>query len=111
MRRPAHWAAIGLVLWLGGPASLRAAEPVRRMPDGSYFLTRYDDLATVYRDAQTFSSDKKVDAPEGPRLQRLRNLGHGGPLGRLYRQHPDEHLPQSWGQASRHFDWNGAIWV
>lgn len=42
-------------------AALRAAEPVRRMPDGSYFLTRYDDLVTVYRDAQTFSSDKKVE--------------------------------------------------
>ncbi len=40
---------------------LRQTEPVRRMPDGSYFLTRYDDLVTVYRDAQTFSSDKKVE--------------------------------------------------
>ena len=38
-----------------------AAEPKWRMPDGSYFLTRYDDLVTVYRDAQTFSSDKKVE--------------------------------------------------
>jgi cytochrome P450 len=42
-------------------AWLRAHEPVRRMPDGSYFLTRYADIVAVYRDAQTFSSDKKVE--------------------------------------------------
>jgi hypothetical protein len=42
-------------------ARLREAEPVRLMPDGSYFLTRYADLVAVYRDAQTFSSDKKVE--------------------------------------------------
>ncbi|MDI1274621.1 cytochrome P450 [Polaromonas sp.] len=42
-------------------ALLRETAPVRRMPDGSYFLTRYADLVAVYRDAQTFSSDKKVE--------------------------------------------------
>ena len=42
-------------------ALLRETEPVKRMPDGSYFLTRYDDLVAVYRDAHTFSSDKKVE--------------------------------------------------
>jgi len=42
-------------------AQLRETEPVKRMPDGSYFLTRYADLVSVYRDAQTFSSDKKVE--------------------------------------------------
>lgn len=42
-------------------AWLRQHEPVRRMPDGSYFLTRYADIVAVYRDAQTFSSDKKVE--------------------------------------------------
>lgn len=42
-------------------AALREAEPVRRMPDGSWFLTRYADLVAVYRDAQVFSSDKKVE--------------------------------------------------
>ena len=41
--------------------ALRQHEPVRRMPDGSYFLTRYADLVAVYRDAQTFSSDKRVE--------------------------------------------------
>ena len=40
---------------------LRAEQPIRRMPDGSYFLTRYADLVAVYRDAQTFSSDKRVE--------------------------------------------------
>ncbi|MCW5648914.1 MAG: cytochrome P450 [Ramlibacter sp.] len=42
-------------------ALLRQTEPVKRMPDGSYFLTRYADLVAVYRDAQGFSSDKKVE--------------------------------------------------
>ena len=42
-------------------AALRKTDPVRRMPDGSYFLTRYADLVTVYRDAATFSSDKHVE--------------------------------------------------
>lgn len=42
-------------------AALRGQEPVRRMPDGSWFLTRYADLVAVYRDAQGFSSDKKVE--------------------------------------------------
>ena len=40
---------------------LREQSPVRLMPDGSYFLTRHADLVAVYRDAQTFSSDKKVE--------------------------------------------------
>ena len=40
---------------------LRAQEPVRRMPDGSYFLTRHADLVAVYRDAANFSSDKKIE--------------------------------------------------
>ena len=42
-------------------ALLRETEPVKRMPDGSYFLTRYADLVNVYRDAQAFSSDKRVE--------------------------------------------------
>lgn len=42
-------------------ALLRETEPVKRMPDGSYFLTRHADLVAVYRDAQGFSSDKKVE--------------------------------------------------
>jgi cytochrome P450 len=40
---------------------LRRHDPVRRMPDGSWFLTRYDDLQAVYRDNKRFSSDKKVE--------------------------------------------------
>ena len=42
-------------------ARLRETEPVKRLPDGSVFLTRYADLVAVYRDAHTFSSDKKVE--------------------------------------------------
>ncbi len=40
---------------------LRATQPVRALPDGSWFLTRYEDLVAVYRDARTFSSDKKIE--------------------------------------------------
>jgi cytochrome P450 len=42
-------------------AALRDNEPVRRMPDGSVLITRYKDLIQVYRDAHTFSSDKKIE--------------------------------------------------
>ena len=38
--------------------ALRALDPVRRMPDGSVFLTRYADIVAVYKDPKTFSSDK-----------------------------------------------------
>jgi cytochrome P450 len=41
--------------------ALRQFDPVHRMPDGSYFLTRYDDCLAVYRDTRTWSSDKKLD--------------------------------------------------
>ena len=41
--------------------ALRQFDPVHRMPDGTYFLTRYDDCLAVYRDADTWSSDKKID--------------------------------------------------
>ena len=40
---------------------LRENDPVRRMPDGSCFLTRYADCVAVYRDAQIFVSDKKPE--------------------------------------------------
>src|SRR3984893_18478911 len=41
--------------------ALRQFDPIHLMPDGSYFLTRYDDCLAVYRDAATWSSDKKLD--------------------------------------------------
>lgn len=41
--------------------ALREHDPVHRMPDGSYFLTRYADCNAVYRDSETWSSDKKLD--------------------------------------------------
>jgi hypothetical protein len=42
-------------------AALRAHAPVKRMRDGSYFLSRHADLERVYKDTATFSSDKKVE--------------------------------------------------
>jgi cytochrome P450 len=40
---------------------LRRWDPVHRAPDGSLFLTRYDDVMRVYQDHQRFSSDKRVE--------------------------------------------------
>lgn len=39
--------------------ALREFDPVHRCPDGSCFLTRYADLDQIYRDRNSFSSDKK----------------------------------------------------
>jgi cytochrome P450 len=39
--------------------ALRENDPVKRMPNGSYFLTRYEDLVTAYKNTKVFSSDKK----------------------------------------------------
>jgi cytochrome P450 len=41
--------------------ALREHEPVRRMPDGSVFLTRCADIVAVYKDPKTFSSDKRAE--------------------------------------------------
>jgi cytochrome P450 len=41
--------------------ALRQFDPVHQMPDGSYFLARYDDCLAVYRDTATWSSDKTLD--------------------------------------------------
>jgi cytochrome P450 len=41
--------------------ALRQHEPVKRMPNGSYFLTRYDDLVAAYKNTKLFSSDKKKE--------------------------------------------------
>ncbi len=41
--------------------ALRETAPVKPLPDGSLFLTRYDDLVAIYKDAATFSSDKREE--------------------------------------------------
>ena len=41
--------------------ALRDHAPVKRMPDGSWFITRYDDILPVYRDPKVFSSDKRKE--------------------------------------------------
>jgi cytochrome P450 len=41
--------------------ALREHDPVHRMPDGAYLITRWRDCDTVYRDARVFSSDKKIE--------------------------------------------------
>jgi cytochrome P450 len=41
--------------------ALREHEPVKRMPNGSWFLTRYDDLVSAYKSTKAFSSDKKKE--------------------------------------------------
>ena len=42
-------------------AALRDKSPVHRNSDGTFILTRYDDLVQVYRDPATWSSDKRAD--------------------------------------------------
>ena len=41
--------------------ALREHEPVKLMPNGSWFLTRYDDLVSAYKSTKLFSSDKKKE--------------------------------------------------
>jgi cytochrome P450 len=53
-------------------AALRKLDPVHRCPDGTWFLTRYADLDQVYRDRNSFSSEKK--SVFGPKF------GIGSPL-------------------------------
>src|SRR5262245_1657342 len=39
--------------------ALRAHDPVHRLPDGGYFLSRYADCVAVYKDTAAYSSDKQ----------------------------------------------------
>ena len=41
--------------------ALREHQPVKRLADGSLFLTRWADLDRIYRDTKTFSSDKREE--------------------------------------------------
>jgi cytochrome P450 len=41
--------------------ALREHEPVKLLPNGAYFLTRYDDLVSAYKNTRVFSSDKKKE--------------------------------------------------
>ena len=41
--------------------ALRETAPIKQLPDGSYFLTRYADVLAVYNHPQVFSSDKKIE--------------------------------------------------
>jgi len=41
--------------------ALLAFEPVKRLSNGSYFLTRHADLLNAYRDTKVFSSDKRTE--------------------------------------------------
>ena len=40
---------------------LRETDPVHRLPDGTWLLTRYADLDAVYRDTTRFTSDKREE--------------------------------------------------
>jgi cytochrome P450 len=57
-------------------SALREHEPVKRLPDGAIFLSRYADVSAVYQDTATFSSDKKAEF--GPKF---------GVSSRLFRHH------------------------
>jgi cytochrome P450 len=45
-------------------AALRAESPIRRMADGSFFVSRYADVEFVYKHPKIFSSDKKREFGE-----------------------------------------------
>src|SRR5262249_33885763 len=45
-------------------AALRAESPIRRMADGSVFVSRYADVEFVYKHPKIFSSDKKREFGE-----------------------------------------------
>jgi cytochrome P450 len=45
-------------------SALQTHSPVKRLPDGSYFLTRYEDVEFVYKNPKIFSSDKKREFGE-----------------------------------------------
>jgi cytochrome P450 len=40
---------------------LQESDPVHRLPDGGWFLTRYADLDAIYRDTTRFTSDKREE--------------------------------------------------
>jgi len=42
-------------------AALQADSPVKRLPDGAYLLTRYEDVEFVYKNPKIFSSDKQKE--------------------------------------------------
>src|SRR5438045_875888 len=56
--------------------SLRVHAPVKKLPGGGIFLSRYVDVLAVYQDPLTFSSDKKAEF--GPKY---------GNHSRLFRHH------------------------
>src|ERR1051326_7970358 len=55
-------------------AALRERAPVKQLPGGGVFLSRYADVSRVYHDPEVFSSDKKIEFGakygEGSRLFR-----------------------------------------
>ncbi len=40
---------------------VRDSAPLCLQPDGSYFISRYEDAAAILKDHQSYSSDKKID--------------------------------------------------
>ena len=69
--------------------ALRENEPVKRLPNGSGFLTRYDDLVTAYKSTKAFSSDKKREfSPKYGDSPALRAPHHQPRLQRSARPHP-----------------------
>ena len=53
--------------------ALRERDPVHRMPDGVYFLTRYADILEIYRDPRAFSSDKRSSFIRNLAIRRCTN--------------------------------------
>ena len=68
-------------------AALRAASSVHPLSDGSWMLTGYDDMVRVYRDTETWSSDKKLDF--GPKFGTDSPLYEHHTISLVFRDPPD----------------------
>ena len=83
--------------------ALREHEPVKLLPNGSYFLTRYDDLVGTYKNTKLFSSDKKREfAPKYGDFPALRTPHHQPRLQRPARAHKGAAADHGRAVAARH---------
>src|SRR3954467_12972073 len=51
--------------------ALRETDPVKRLPNGSHFLTRYDDLVAAYKNTKAFSSENSTEFSMKQRISLL----------------------------------------
>ena len=83
--------------------ALREHEPVKRMPNGSWFLTRYDDLVSAYKSTKLFLLRQEEGVfPEIRRFAALRAPHHQPRLQRPARAHEGTAADHGRAVAARH---------